>query len=165
MIQATVRDAEGKWVYNHDLWLAVAGDRRGELTGRQVFAAYDRRFDQEHCHRFLRQRMLMDACQTPVAEHEENWLMLVTLAYAQLYAARDLAQSVRRPWEPRRTAEPAALIASPTMVQRDFARIIAATGTPAAPPKPRGKAPGRATGQSPGRRVTRPVTKTQRKAA
>jgi hypothetical protein len=165
VIRAAVQDADGKWVYNRDLWLAMAGDRRGEITGPQAFAAYDRRFDQEHCHRFLRQRLLMDACQTPVAQHEENWLMLVTLAYAQLYAARDLAQNVRRPWEPRRTTEPAAVIASPTMVQRDFARILATTGTPAAPPKPRGKTPGRATGQSPGRRIRRPVARTHRKAA
>jgi hypothetical protein len=163
-VRVVVRDQAGQRVYPRDLWLAVTGARRAELTARQAQETYDRRFDQEHGHRFLRQRLLFDAFQTPDTEHEENWVTLVTLAYAQLYAARGVAEYLPRPWE-RRSAAGKDVEKRPTMVQRDFGRILAQLGTPADAPQRRGKAPGRAVGASPGRRPRYPVVRRRRKAA
>jgi len=165
VVRVVVCDQAGKRVYPRDLWLVVAGTRRGELTCRQVDEAYGRRFDQEHSHRFLRQRLLFDAFQTPETEHEENWVMLVTLAYAQLYAARHVAEHLPRPWEAK-LSDPALVAETrPTMVQRDFGRILAQLGTPAAAPQRRGNAPGRAEGTSPGPRRRYPIRRRQAKAA
>ena len=86
------------------------------------------------------------------------------LAYAQLWLAQPLATALPRPWE--RYLPPAAPDrASPAMVQRDFGRIIAAVGTPARAPKPRGKAPGRAKGVRPPKRTPQPVIKKAQKTA
>jgi hypothetical protein len=135
------------------------------MTARQVYAVYGRRFDQEHAHRFMRQRLLFDAFRTSETEHEENWVTLVTLAYAQLYAARDVVDDLPRPWEHRSAVGASAECLSPTRVQRGFGGILAVLGTPARAPQRRGKSPGRAAGASPGRRIDRPLTKRRRKAA
>jgi hypothetical protein len=49
--------------------------------------------------RFCKQRLLMGSNQTPDVEHEENWVQLTLLAYIQLWAARNVAISLPRPWE------------------------------------------------------------------
>lgn len=165
VVRVVVRDQKGERVYPRDMWLAVAGQRRGEVTARQAHEAYDRRFDQEHSHRFLRQRLLFDAFQTPETEHEENWVMLVTLAYAQLYAARHVARHLPRRWEQPARAGTDDVELRPTLVQRDFGRILAELGTPAQPPQRRGNAAGRAPGVSPGRRRRYPLTRRRPKAA
>lgn len=147
-------DEAGKSLFRRPLWLAVLGARRAEITPEQAHDAYRQRFDQEHSHRFLRQRLLLDAFQTSETQHEENYVELVRLAYLQLFAARDVAQHLPRPWEraKKRTGP-----ATPTMVQRDLGRILAVTGTPACDPKPRGKSKGRTLGASPGRRTRHKV--------
>ena len=58
---------------------------------------------------------------------------------------RHVAQALPRPWERNLPSMKQRLI-SPTLVQRDFARIIRQLGTPAQPPKPRGISPGRRPG-------------------
>ena len=136
------------------MWLAVVGDRRRVVSPEQGYDDYRQRFDQEHSHRFLRQRLLLDASQTPETQHEENWIQIVRLAYVQLFAARHVAQALPRPWE---KAVKSTGPLSPTMVQRDLGRILATIGTPACAPKPRGKSPGRLLGDSPGLRKRRPV--------
>ena len=77
----------------------------------------------------------------PESEHEEAWWQLVHLAYLQLWVARHLAHCLPRPWE-RNLPAMKTRLASPTLVQRDFGRIIRQLGTPAQPPKPRGYCPG-----------------------
>ncbi|MFO7632466.1 MAG: hypothetical protein R6W76_08005, partial [Caldilinea sp.] len=83
--------------------------------------------------------------QTPDVTREENWWQLVHIAYAQLWMARHVADALPRPWERNLPVMKQRLL-SPTLVQRDFARIIRQLGTPAQPPKPRGISPGRRKG-------------------
>lgn len=165
LARTSVRDAAGERVYPRDLWLSVAGVRRRELSPQQIYEAYDRRFDEEHTHRFCRRNLLFDTFQTPETEHEESWVTLVTLAYNQLYAARSLANHLPRPWERPSTAASAPLSITPTMVQRDWPRIFALVGTPACPPQPRGKSPGRSLGDASGRRYRWPLARGQPKSA
>lgn len=106
---------------------------------------------------------MLTACQTPDDRREENWWQIVQLAYAQLCLAQPLATVLPRPWE--RYLPPAASgSASPATVQRDFGRIIAAVGTPACAPEPRGNAPDRAKGVRPTKRTPQPVIKKAKKA-
>ena len=112
----------------------------------------------------------MASYQTPEVEHEENWWEIVGLAYVNLYTAASLANIVPYPWErwlpnnkePRLGVDS---LPSPSMVQRDLPRIIQEFGTPAKPPKPRGKSPGRKKGTSPGRRPSVPIVKKGKKDA
>ena len=89
----------------------------------------------------------MAAFQTPEVKHEENWVQLTLLAYTQLWVARELSQHLPRPWE-RYLPTNVKVRITPSVVQRDFSRIIAQIGTPAVSPKPRGYSPGRNKGCS-----------------
>lgn len=168
LVRARVLDAQGDQVFTRPLWLVVMGQRRRELSLLDIWWAYRQRYDLEHFFRFGKQRLLLDAYQTPETAHEENWWTLVQLAYLQLWMAREQAQALPRPWErylPRfqtvnDTNGPASSPpASPSDVQRDMARIIRQIGTPARIPKPRGKSPGRSPGQCPGKRPRLAVIK------
>ncbi len=56
----------------------------------------------------------------------------------QLWLARPLVTEVRLPWQKPQ----AAAHRTPGRVRQGMAGLLAAIGTPAPPPKPRGKAPG-----------------------
>jgi hypothetical protein len=158
LIRGVALDAQGQPVFKRTLWLLVMGSRRGELTVLEAWTCYRRRFDLEHFFRFGKQRLLLASYQTPEVEHEESWVLLVQLAAVQLWLGRDLAQVRVRPWE-RYGKPPPGRGPAPSQVQRDWERIIRRMGTPAQPPKPRGKARGRSPGVSPGRRPRLAVVK------
>jgi hypothetical protein len=161
LLRTTVKDENGKAVYKKPLWTIVFGQRRHEVSLCDAWQAYRQRYDIEHFFRFGKNRLLMDSYQTPVVEHEENWWELSALAYAQLWMAAKLSQISLRPWERYlpNVKEKKAGLPTPSMVQRDMARIISQFATPFASPKPRGKSNGRQKGYSPGMRERYPVIK------
>jgi len=138
-------DVWGRPVHQRPLWLISIGERRHELALLDIFKAYMHRSHLEHFFRFGKQKLLLASFQTPEVEREEMWWQLVHLAYAQLWVARSVAQNLPRPWE-RYLPSAKARIMTPTLVQRDFGRIIRQLGTPARSPKPRGYSPGRRKG-------------------
>ncbi|MCP5019591.1 MAG: transposase, partial [Ketobacter sp.] len=145
LIRARVFNEANEQVFQRPLWLLVMGQRRNELSLTEGWKGYRRRYDVEHFFRFGKQRLLMTAYQTPEVQHEENWWQLAQLAYVQLWLARCLTEAMPRPWErylPQFQTQTKNQEASPSMVQRDFGRIIQEIGTPAKAPKPRGKSPG-----------------------
>ena len=159
LVRARLLNEEGKPVFKRPMWLIALGERRCELSLLDIWNSYEQRVDIEHFFRFGKQRLLLNDYQTPVVEHEENWWQLVQLAYLQLYLARDLAETLPRPWEKHLLKTLQSDIASPSMVLRAFERIISSVGTPAKAPKPRGKSPGRVKGERPGPRKRHPVIK------
>ncbi len=158
LIRARGVGADGREVFQHPVWLIVIGARRHELSVLDAWQAYARRFDLEHFFRFGKQRLLLDAYQTPEVEHDENWWQLVPLAYVQLWLARTLVEAIPRPWD-RTTRRAEEVIVSPTLAQRDFARLIRQIGTSGTAPKRRGNSPGRAIGTRLAPRVRHPVIK------
>lgn len=147
LLRIVLRDPEtGQPAFKRAMWLIVMGKRRHEITLLDVYPAYTQRYNLEHFFRFGKQKLLLDDAQTPVEEHEEAWWQLVHLAYLQLWVARHLVACLPRPWERNLPAMKARLI-SPTLVQRDFERIIRQFGTPAQPPKARGNSSGWPPGQ------------------
>jgi hypothetical protein len=138
-------DIWGRPVHKKALWLIVIGQRRHELALLDIFEAYMHRSHLEHFFRFGKQKLLLASFQTPDVEREETWWQLVHLAYAQLWVARSVAQNLPRPWE-RYLPAAKARVMTPTLVQRDFGRIIRQLGTSARAPKPRGYSPGRRKG-------------------
>jgi hypothetical protein len=145
VVRIIVTDEKGHSVYKRPLWLMIAGQKRREITSRQAYQAYCCRYDIEHFFRFGKQKLCLTSSQTSETHHEENWLWISMLAYIMLYHASSLVKEVRYPWE-RRKVTVIKSKQTPTMVQRDYARIIRGIGTPAAIPKPRGKSPGRGEG-------------------
>jgi hypothetical protein len=164
LVRIVLYDQEGTQVFRHPLWLLVIGERRHELSVHDVYDAYRQRYDVEHFFRFGKQKLLLDRFQTSDDEREETWWQLVHIAYAQLWMARHVARSFPRPWE-RHLPTMQARRMSPTLVQRDFGRVLREIGTPAQPPKRRVNSPGRRKGaRSPPRPRHRVVVKSQKKA-
>ena len=145
LVQIVRYDQEGKQAFKHPLWLLVMGQRRHELSLLHIYQSYKQRFNLEHFFRFGKQKLCLADFQTPEVAREETWWQLVHIAYAQLWMSRHLAFSLPRPWERNLPVMRQRLI-SPSLVQRDFARIIRQLGTPAQPPKHRGYSPDRRPG-------------------
>lgn len=141
LLQITVRDEIGNLVWK-PMWLIVVGSRCHELSLIDCYESYRQRYDLEHLFRFGKQKLLMTAYATPDVHHEENWFKLTLLAYVNLWAARNLATVLPRPWEKYLTQNKS-LKVTPSLVQRDFGRIISQIGTIAQSPKHRGYSPGR----------------------
>jgi len=153
IIRITITDENGNLVYKRPMWLMVCGKRRQELSLIEIWQSYKRRYDIEHFFKFGKMQLLMDKFQTPETVHEESWWQIASLAYAQLYMARELANNLPNPWEkylPEMKNN--ATIKSARQVQKSFARITQEIGTPAAAPKPRGKPLGRRKGEKQPRR-------------
>ncbi|MEQ9239034.1 MAG: transposase, partial [Coleofasciculus sp. E2-BRE-01] len=122
LLQVVVSDDTGKSVWK-PMWLIVIGSRRHELSLQDCHQAYGQRYDLEHFFRFGKQKLLMTTYFTPEVHHEENWFQLILLAYLNLWKARKLATVLPRPWESYLT-QTESLKVTPSLVQRDFYRII-----------------------------------------
>lgn len=164
LVQVVRYDEDGKRACKRPMWLLAIGENRDRLSALDVYAAYRQRYDHEHFFRFGKQQMLLDGFQTPDDEREETWWQLVHLAYAQLWLARHVAHCLPRPWE-RNLPTMKARLMSPTLVRRDFGRIIRQMGTPAQAPKPRFNGSGRRRGMKlPPRPRQKVVVKSQKAA-
>ncbi len=162
LLRVHVTDDTGNSVWK-PMWLIVIGDRREEISPTVAYQSFRQRFDLEHMFRFSKQRLLMTEFQTPDVEHEENWIRLVMLSYVQLWAAKDLASHLPRPWE-RPKEQSNDKIVTPSVVQRDFQTIISEIGKPGHSPKPRGNSLGRVTGQTQPKRSKHPLVKKESKS-
>lgn len=145
LVRITRYDEDGNPAFKKSLWLIVMGIHRDELSLMDCYQAYARRSDLEHFFRFGKQKLLLSDSETPITNREERWWHLVHIAYTMLWMARHLAQYLPRPWEKYLPSAKNNNI-SPTLVRRDFERLIQQLGTPALSPKPRGKSPGRTKG-------------------
>jgi hypothetical protein len=157
LVQVQVSDPTDNRIFKPQ-WLIVFGQSRRQLTAQDAYQSYTERFKLEHGIRFGKQRLLMSQLQTPELTQEESWVQFSWLAYVQLWVARLLANLLPQPWQQYLSANKQRQI-TPSMVQRDFARIIQQIGTPAAEVKPRGKSPGRPLGTTLDPRPRRPIIK------
>ena len=164
LLRVRILDENNLPVYKRAMWLMVCGKRRKELTLKQSWCAYNQRYDIEHFFKFGKTRLLLDKFQSPETVHEESWWQISTLAYAQLYMARKLANNFPKPWEKNLPEmQPHEGIKAPRQVQIDFSRLTAEIGTPAAAPKQRGKPLGRTKGFKLIRRQHHPVISKRKK--
>ncbi|NES72971.1 MAG: hypothetical protein F6K24_51135 [Okeania sp. SIO2D1] len=143
-LQINITDEVGDQI-GKPMWLIVIGSRRQELSLIDCYESYRQRYDIEHLFRFGKQRLLMTAYSTPDVEHEENWFKLTLIAYVNLWVARNLAVVLPHAWEQYLKTNKSVKI-TPSLVQRDFYRIISTLGTMARTPKHRGYSPGRIKG-------------------
>ena len=137
LIQITVKNESGEFVFKRPLWLAVFGKRRDEISLVDIYESYKSRYDIEHFFRFEKRNLLLGAYQTPDVEHEELWWQLCLLAYLQLYLARQDASCMPQPWElylpeykNTESTEQAQRINTPSQTQRGFSDLQKVIGTP-----------------------------------
>lgn len=125
------RDPRESWF----LWLGT-----DLLPLDQIYPTYKRRYSHEHGYRFDKQALLWTKPRLRTPEQFERWTDVVAIVHNHLLLARQSVSAQKRPWES--TQRPA----SPQQVRRAMSRIVTVLGTPARPPKPRGKSPGRQKG-------------------
>lgn len=133
------------------LWLAWLGETMPPLD--TLWLVYLRRFALEHWYRFAKQRLYWTQPQLSSVRASERWSSLMPLLTWQLWLARTECSDHPLPWQSPQEA------LAPGRVAQAFASILAAIGTPAAAPKPRGKSPGRAKGEHPPARPQYPTVK------
>ncbi len=145
-------------------WFLWVGHDPAPLA--QVWSLYKRRYSHEHGYRFQKQDLLWDQPRLRTPEQFERWTLLVAAVVNQLVLARSLVAALRLPWETDQRP------ATPQQVRRAMAGFLATLGTPAQPPKARGKSPGWPKGRvrTPAPRFAvvkkpKPVPKTHRKRA
>ena len=134
------------------LWLAWHG---GPLPAdlRVVWHWYQRRFAIAHGFRFLKQDLGWTTVRLREPTNADRWTWLLAAVLWVLWLARAHVADARLPWE-----RPVATDRlSPGRVRRAVDGVLRQVGSPARPPRPRGKSPGRRLGQCPGRAPRYPV--------
>ena len=106
----------------------------------EISSLYKRRYSIEHSYRFDKQSLLWDEPRLRTPEKMQTWTDIISAVHNEVTLARDIMLGERLPWQSIRRP------ASPQQVRRGCGGIIAQLGTPAAPPKVRGKSPGRLPG-------------------
>lgn len=99
-----------------------------------------RRFGLEHGDRFDKQTLLWAAPRLRTPEQFQRWTDLVAVVHNHLVLARAWADIAHHRWDA--TTRPV----TPAQVRRAMHRMLPQVGTPARPPRPRGKSPGRTPG-------------------
>ncbi len=133
------------------MWLGWQGEEMPSLE--QTWRFYLQRFAVDHWNRLAKQRLhwtLPNFSTTPLAE---RWSDLIPLMSWQLWLASEIAKDNPLPWQKLQTD------LTPGRVAQGFPALLAAIGTPAVDPKPRGKSPGWPQGQPRPKKTRYPVVK------
>ena len=142
------------------MWLWASEPAAGPERTARLWQAYLRRFDIEHCFRFLKQHLGWTAPMLRGPEAADRWTWLVIAAWNQLWLARPLAAAARLPWQP--AVPPGEM--TPGRVRAAFRCARAAAGTPASAPKAASPGPGRPKGSKNKHKAPRqPVGKRNRR--
>ena len=159
LLQITLTDEHGK-LLKKPMWLIVFGHRRNELSLFQCYQCYCQRFELEHMFRFTKNKLLLNKYLTTDEKRAEKWFNLVLLSYVNLWAARKLALNFPRPWEKYNYKKTPSKI-TPSVVQKDYTRIIRTFGEKPSLPKPRGYSSGRREGEKLPTKIIYPIVKKQ----
>jgi hypothetical protein len=119
-------------------WFVWIGDPQADLA--QIARGYVLRFGQEHGYRFDKQALLWEQPRLRTPEQFERWSHIVAMVHNHLVLARDLVEPELRPWENKQRPS------TPQQVRRGIGKLLPRLGTPARPPRPRGKSKGRSYG-------------------
>ena len=130
-------------------------------TLEEVWQLYLRRFTVDHWYRFLKQRLhwTLPKLSTPkqcvrvACPKGIRWSDLMPMMTWELWLARDIVADNPLPWQKSLDN------LTPGRVAQAMGSILAAIGTPARSPKPRGKSPGWKSGQPRQRRIRYPIVK------
>jgi len=142
VVRVEVEHLPGGGTPDGPMWLWHAGPTPLDLI--TIFAAYQRRFDEEHTFRFLKQDLMWTLPALLQPTTAEVWTWLTLAAYTQLRLARPLSHDLRLPWQ--KPTNPDRI--PPRRVRRDFRRVRALVGTPANPPQFTRPGPGRPPGST-----------------
>lgn len=132
-------------------WLGWQGPE--DYPADSLWRFYLQRPTLEQAIRWRKQQLYWTQPEFHTNETADNWTTLVTLAQWQLYLARNCVPDRPLPWRaPQQQL-------TPRRVQRGIWELFSKIGTPATPPKTRGKSPGWPPGKARQRRQRHSVVK------
>ncbi|MEI2578052.1 NF041680 family putative transposase [Scytonema sp. PRP1] len=144
-------NSDGSLRVTKPLWLAWVGDEMPPLS--EVWRLYLRRFAADHWYRFIKQRLHWTLPKLSTPKQCERWSELMPIMTWELWLARDIVADNPLPWQKSIDK------LTPGRVAQAMGGIFAAIGTPAHPPKPRGKSSGWKAGKTRKRRIPYPIVK------
>jgi len=118
------------------LWVVWIAEE--EMPLEMLWSKYLERFAVDHWYRFAKQRLHWLLPQLTDVKACECWSELMPLIMWQLWLAREMAWDNPLPWQKPQGAKEM----TPGRVAQGMGGVLAVLGTPARPPKPRGKSPG-----------------------
>ena len=98
--------AMGKRVFQHDVYVAVVGEKRKKLKIEEVAEVFYHRFDLEVTNRFMKQNLFLEGYQTPDIQHLDKRNLLVQEALWLLWGVSTKVESYSEKWQ--KYAEPKA---------------------------------------------------------
>ena len=78
-----------KKIFQRDMFLAVAGKSKANISAQEAHNVYRNRFEVEKCYRFSKQAFFLEDFQTPDKQHFLNHLLVILSAWWLLHAARE----------------------------------------------------------------------------
>lgn len=144
-------NAQGNLRVLKPLWLAWVGEEMPPVE--EVWRLYLRRFTIDHWYRFLKQRLHWTVPKLGTPKQCERWSDLMPFMTWELWLARDIVTDNPLPWQKSIDKF------TPGRVAQAMGGVFAAIGTPAVPPKPRGKSPGWKAGKKRHRKNRCPIVK------
>lgn len=100
ILAVRVKDAQtGQLVFDREMYLSLCGQAKDQISTKQAYELYRKRYDIEPYFRFAKQKLMLDKYQTPELEHLDNWLVVVQLAAWLLYVMRQEAHYVPKKWQ------------------------------------------------------------------
>ena len=144
-------NAQGNLRVLKPLWLAWVGEEMPPVE--EVWRLYLRRFTIDHWYRFLKQRLHWTVPKLGTPKQSERWSDLMPFMTWELWLARDIVADNPLPWQKSQGN------LTPGRVAQAMGGVFAAIGTPALPPKPRGKSPGWEAGKKRHRKNRCPIVK------
>jgi hypothetical protein len=138
------------------LWLAWLGPA---LPVEEIWGFYPRRSTLEASFRFRKQYLAWTLPHVQTVHAAELWTRLVSLAQWTLYLSRDLVRERPQPWQKKQGR------LTPERVKQSLGSLFCQIGTPAQPPKRRGKSPGWPPGRRRRPRARYPVVRKGTKEA
>ena len=132
------------------LWLAWQGPAWPVYA---LWRCYQLRWPIESSIRWRKQQLHWTMPQFRSPEASDRWTILVSLAQWMMYLARPVAQDKPLPWQKAQSD------LTPGRVQQGLGGIFTQIGTPAGPPKTRGKSPGWPKGRPRDKPVRYPVVR------
>jgi len=151
LIRVERLNAEGNLRVTKPLWLAWVGAEMPPLD--EVWRLYLRRFTIDHWYRFLKQRLHWTVPKLSTPKQCERWSDLMPLMTWELWLALDIVADNPLPWQKSLNK------LTPGRVAQAMGGVLAAIGTPATSPKPRGKSPGWEPGKPRSRKNRYPTVK------
>lgn len=101
LVQVLIFDAQtNKKVFNRGLYLGVFSSLKDEITAAEIQAQYRERYKVEPSYRFNNQALMLNRFQSPLIEHQQKWLTIVSLAQWLLYtASHEITALSVKPWQ------------------------------------------------------------------